>query len=89
MIRPHFDYGDFMIESGTQNKIDKLEHIQNKIVRMIEYVYDDAKRENINVLKLRYNIEKLEIRRKRSLLKIMFSQSHMIENIDSYRPELN
>ena len=27
------------------------------------------------------------IRRKRSLLKIMVNQSHMIENIDSYRPE--
>ena len=32
MIRPHFDYRDFMIDSGTQNKLDKLEGIQDRIV---------------------------------------------------------
>ena len=35
MIRPHFDYGDYVIDSGTQEKIDKLERIQDRIVRTI------------------------------------------------------
>ena len=32
MIRPHFDYGDYMIDSGTQCKIEKLERIQDRII---------------------------------------------------------
>ena len=28
MIRPHFDYGDCMIDSGCQNKIGKIDRIQ-------------------------------------------------------------
>ena len=29
MIRPDFDYGDYMIKSGAQGKIDKLECIED------------------------------------------------------------
>ena len=87
MIRPHFDYGDFVVDSGTQCKIDKLERIQDKIVHTIEYEYNIDKKEDIEVLKTRYNIESLYTRRKRSLLKIMFGQSRNMENIDTYRPE--
>ena len=50
MIRPHFDYGDYMIDSGTQKNIDKLERIQNRFVRTIEYKSTE-KRENIDALK--------------------------------------
>ena len=76
-----------MIDSGTQCKIEKLERIQDRIMRTIEYVYDVDKRENIDILKVRYNIENLGVRRKRNLLKIMFNQSQNVENIDSYRPD--
>ena len=68
-------------------KLKKLERIQDRIMRTIEYVYDVDKRENINILKVRYNIENLGVRRKRNLLKIMFNQSQNVENIDSYRPD--
>ena len=84
-IRPHFDYGDYMVDSGTQNKIDKLERIQDRIVRTIEFKHTAENRENID--KLKYNIEKLCVRRKQNLLKIMFGQSRNEMNIDSYRPE--
>ena len=57
MIRPHFDYGDYMIDSGTQNNIDKLERIQDRILLTIEYKCVE-KRENIDVLKARYAVEK-------------------------------
>ena len=86
MIRPHFDYGDYMIDSGTQNNIDKLERIQDRILRTKEYKCVE-KRENIDVLKARYAVEKLCVRRKRNLLKIMFNESHNDDNIDYYRPE--
>ena len=87
MIRPHFDYGDYIIDSGTQGKIDKLERIQDRIVRTIGYKYIANKRMDIDVLKRKYNIEKLSTRRKRNLLKVMFNQSHIRENIDHYRPK--
>ena len=74
MIRPHFDYGDYIVDSGTQNRIDELDRIQDKIVRTIEYENEVDKREDIDTLKTRYNSEKLCVRRKRSLLKIMFDQ---------------
>ena len=50
MITPHFDYGDYMIDSGMQKNIDKLERIQNRFVRTIEYKSTE-KRENIDALK--------------------------------------
>ena len=77
-----------MIDSGLQCKIEKLEKIQDRILRTFEYVYDMDKRENIEILKARYSIENLETRRKRNLLKVMFNESHNVENIDSYRPNL-
>ena len=87
MIEPDFDYGDYMIESEAQGKIDKLERIEDKIVRTTEYEYGIDKHEDMDILKIRYNIEKLCITRKRNLLKIMFKQSHKNENIDYYRPD--
>ena len=87
MIRPHFDYGDYIIDSGIQSKIEKMERIQDRIIRTIEYKYIMEERDDIDKLKTRYNIEKLYIRRKRNLLKIMFGQSLNTDNIDYYRPE--
>ena len=40
MIRTQFDYGDFMVDSGTQNRIDKLERVQDRIIRTVEYEYN-------------------------------------------------
>ena len=31
MIRPHFDYGDFLIDSGVQSKIDRIDKIRFRI----------------------------------------------------------
>ena len=32
MIKPHFDYGDYMIDSGVQCKTEKLDCIQDRII---------------------------------------------------------
>ena len=58
MIRSHFDYGDYMIDSGTQKNIDKLDLIQERIVLTIEYKFEVGNRENIDNLYAKYNIEK-------------------------------
>ena len=52
-----------MIDSRIQGKIDRMERIQDKIVRTIEYEYSVDIREVIDILKISYNIEKLHVRR--------------------------
>ena len=81
MIRPHFDYVDFIIDSGIQSKI------QDKIIRTIEYRWKREDCEDIENLKESYRVETLSDRRKCSLLKIMYKQSHIDNNIDTYRPD--
>ena len=54
MIRPHFDYGDYMIDFGIQKKIDKLDRIQDRIIRTIEYKCMVDKREKIDILRTKY-----------------------------------
>ena len=70
MIRPYMDYGDFVVDSAHISKVDKLDRIQERIVRLIEYCPLRENREDINVLLKRYNLESLRNRRKRSLLRI-------------------
>ena len=50
MIRPHYDYGDYMIDSGSKTNIDKLEQIQDNIVCTIQYKFNAENRENIKNL---------------------------------------
>ena len=76
-----------MVRSGTQAKIEKIERIQDKIVRTIAYKWKSDAREDIDILRVKYNIESLITRRKRSLLKIMYKQSLDEINIDNYRPD--
>ena len=37
MIRPHLDYIDFIIDSSSADRIQKLDNLQKKAVRRIEY----------------------------------------------------
>ena len=34
---PHFDYGNYMIDSDIHAKIDKIKRIKDKVIRAIEY----------------------------------------------------
>ena len=82
MIRPYMDYGDFVVDSAHVSKVDKLDRIQERIVRLIEYCPLKENREDINALLKRYNLESLRTRRKRSLLNLMYDQSHKSGNVD-------
>ena len=37
MIRPHLEYGDFLVDSAHQGNIEKLEKLQEKVLRLVEY----------------------------------------------------
>ena len=79
MIRPHLEYGDFLVESSNQSNIDKLERLQGKCLRLAEY-QSPGKRKEMSMLKNVYGIEELGIRRQRSLLQLMYSESKHGEN---------
>ena len=82
MIRPHMEYGDFIVESSSKSHIDKLERLQEKSLRLAEY-QSPGKKKDISILKSNFGIENLSIRRKQSLLRLMYSQSKKVENLDT------
>ena len=45
MIRPYLEYVDFVIESNTQERVQKLNQLQHKALRRIEYCYNPVQRE--------------------------------------------
>ena len=81
MIRPHLDYVDFVIDSGSADRICNLDKLQKKAIRRIEYCTLPANRKDIDVLQDLYKIEPLKLRRKRNLVKIMFSESLKDDNL--------
>ena len=89
MIRPHLDYIDFVVDSSASDRILKLDRLQNKALRRIEYCTDANRRESIDVLQGKYNIEPLKLRRKRNLVKIIYKNSKNTMNIDQERPNMD
>ena len=57
-------------DSGSQDNIDHIDQIQDKAIRTIEYCINRVSRTSQGDLKMKYDIESLFERRKRSLLKI-------------------
>ena len=78
MIRPHLEYGDFLIDSANQKCIERIERLQERIMRVIEY---EPVAKEMSKLKQFMGIEDLKVRRKRSLLRLMYSQSKNSVNI--------
>ena len=74
LIRPHLEYGDFIIDSSSKTSLDKLEKFQEKCLRLSEYQAPE-KRTKMSILKNKYGIKDLTVRRKRSLLGLMYNQS--------------
>ena len=54
MIRPHLDYIDFIIDSGSVNRISQLDKLQNKAIRRIEYCINPDKRKGMDELHVSY-----------------------------------
>ena len=89
MIRPHLDYIDFVVDSGSSDRVQKLDRLQKKALRRIEYCMNPDDRQDTDVLRVKYNIEELRLRRKRNLVKIMHTQSKNIENLKATSVERN
>ena len=72
-----------MVESGSADRVHKLDILQKKAIRRIEYCVDlvPENREKLDVLLGKYKIESLSLRRKRNLLKIMYSRSSCSQNL--------
>ena len=88
LIMCHMDYGDFLIDFGTKINIDKLDRLQVRTIRCIENCLNMDKRCDLSDLYNRYNLEPLDMRRKRNLLKLMYNESKQDVNIDMYRPRM-
>ena len=80
MIRPHMEYGDFVIDSAGQGLVTRLDNLQNKALRLVEYK-SNAMKMDMSKLQSSLKIENLETRRKRGLLRLMFTQSKITSNV--------
>ena len=78
-----------MIDSGSADRIQRLENLQNKAIRRIEYCMDTEMRESKNRLSDKYKIESLKLRRKRNLVKIIYTQSMREKNLKTFSSEKN
>ena len=81
MIRPHLDYIDFVVESGSADHIRRLDDLQKKAIRRIEYCINVENRQDKKVLQGKYKIDDLVLRRKRNLVKIIHTLSADRENL--------
>ena len=63
--------------------------MQDKAVRRIEYCIDRRERKDLDVLQEEFNIEKLSLRRKRNLVKLVHKTSKNVVNVDISRPKMD
>ena len=89
MIRPYLEYVDFAIDSSSKEKVDRIDRLQCKALRRIEHCNIPEEREPYVVLERKYKIEKLCIRRKRSLLRMMYMSSKDNDNIKEVEHDIN
>ena len=59
MIMPYYDYVDFVIDSATKYKTDKLERLHKRAIRTIEYTMDMENRKTLVELYSKYNLTSL------------------------------
>ena len=88
MIRPHLDYIDFVVDSGTTDCIKKLDRLQENAIRRIKYCFNKNSPKEIDVLQGEFNTESLPLWRKRNLVKIVYKTSKDEVNVDSSRPNI-
>ena len=82
MILPLLEYCNFLFNSGKKSKLDKIDKIQSKCVRIIENCLDVSKRENETALCNRYNLDTLQNRRDIQLACVMYRLSKFDRYID-------
>ena len=58
MIRPHMEYGDFIVDSANRGLVCRLDRLQEKALRLAEYK-SNAKKKDISNLQSDFKIEHL------------------------------
>ena len=61
MIRPHLDYINFVVDSGSADRVQKLENLQKEALQGIEYCVNVENRQDKKVLLEKYKIEELKL----------------------------
>ena len=89
MIRLYLEYVDFVIECSTKEKVERIDKLQDKAIRRIEFCNNTEDRESYEVLERSYKMEKLCVRRKRSLLRVMYIASKNTDNIEHVTRNIN
>ena len=57
MIRPHLEYVDFVIDSGSKKLVNRLNRLQERALRRIEYSTRPENRKSYPELEKQYGIE--------------------------------
>ena len=81
MVLPCLDYGDFVDNSAQITKINNLDRMHDRFLRLVKYCHSKKHRKDIVDLKLNFNLEDQKARRKRNLSRIMFTQSKLDRNV--------
>ena len=56
MIRPHLEYVDFIVESGSKKRVSRLDRLQERALRKIEYCKHPENRKEYSALEKEYKI---------------------------------
>ena len=89
MIMPHYDYVDFVIDSATSEKTQRLERLHKRAIRIVEYTIEHENRKTLAELYDRYNLTSLYQRRAEHLLLFMYKISkNDTKNIEIQRPKI-
>ena len=86
-VRSLMEYADFLIDSCTKSKVEKLEKIQKRAVKLIDQA--THKGTTYSDLLIVYGLDALERRRKKHHLSVMYRHSLDISNLVSERPGID
>ena len=75
MILPLLEYCNILFNSGKKLKLDKIDRVQSKCIRIIENCHDVQKREKEVVVCRKYNLDTLQNQRDIQLACTMFRLS--------------
>ena len=89
MILPLLEYCCFLFDSGKKSKLDKIDRVQSKCIRIIENCYDKKLCVKEEILCNRFKIEPLKKRRDIQLACTMYRLSRKSMYIDSTVTRVN
>ena len=83
-VLPMLDYADFLVESGRTEKIDRLENLQKRALKLIDNKLHRG--ETVDRLLELYGLQTLQKQRENHHLVLMYRLSQEKTYLESYRP---